>query len=291
MSLSLETQAKNEVFIEGLLSEIALKEVKYGGREGFAGEVMIELEQEVSGVTTPVIIPVSVFTYKLKNDGNPNPAYVGLEKLQESFTSVAAGGRENADKIRVRAGSIMENVYINERKEIVSYPRVRNVFFDRVTGDFSPRADFVVKIVIAGIKEEYDNEGIETGRLLIKGVIVQYGKRVDVVDFVVENKQAVAFIQSNYKKNDTVLVSGKIRFVVTETTKEIEQGFGDPIIETSTVRRSELVITSGSGSGLDEDSAYSAEDIAAALKARTERIENADKKPKAKSSSDEETGF
>ena len=57
--------------------------------------------------------------------------------------------------------------------------------------------------------DELDREGDTTGRLIIKGAVVQYGGMLDVLYFVVEQPEAVDFIQRNWKINDTVTVKGK----------------------------------------------------------------------------------
>lgn len=275
MSLSIsKTQAKNVVTIEGIVSEIKLREGTAGAtkKEYIGGEIVVELEQEVSGVRTSVLVPVSVFANKLKNDGNPNPAFKGLKEIEATYNSIAVVGRDKADKVRIDKGEITENVFYGQNSELVTFPRIRNTFFKKVTGDYNPHADFIAKIVIANIKDEIDKEGIETGRLVIKGLIVQYGGKIDVVDFVVEKKEAVAFIRDNYKKNDTVQVSGKVRFTSITETKETPQGFGDPIIETVTRNKRELVITSGSDGAMDEDESYDLSEIAKGLTARTEKL-------------------
>lgn len=276
MSLDIKkTQAKNVVSIEGIVSEIKLREgtAPSTKKDYIGGEVILEVEQEINGVVTTNLIPVSVFANKLKNDGQPNPGYKGLKEVETTYNSIASAGRENADKVRVQSGEITENAFYNQNKELISTARVRNTFFKRVASDYDPHANFIVKIVVIGMKDETDKEGIESGRLIVRGAIVQYGGKVDVVDFIVEDKQAVEYIRSKYNKNDTVQVSGKIRYIQDVITKSIEQGFGDPIEEKITKTKREFVITSGSAQALDEDESYDIAEIAAALKERTERLE------------------
>lgn len=289
MSLDIKkTQAKNVVSIEGIVSEIKLREgtAPSTKKDYIGGEVILEVEQEIGGVMTTSLIPVSVFANKLKNDGQPNPGYKGLKEVETTYNSIASAGRDNADKVRVQSGEITENAFYNQNKELISTARVRNTFFKRVASDFDPHANFIVKIVIIGMKDETDKEGIESGRLIVRGAIVQYGGKVDVVDFVVEDKQAVEYIRSKYNKNETVQVSGKIRYIQDVVIKSIEQGFGDPIEEKITKIKRELVITSGSAQALDEDESYDIAEIATALKERTERLEkDAEKATKSAASS------
>lgn len=297
MSLSINKPATNEVKIEGIVSEIKLREAsttKNGkNMEYIAGEVVLEVEQEINGETEISTIPLSVFASKLKKDGGSNPAYSGLEEIKNTYNSIASAGRENADRVRVMKGEIVENSFFNDSNELITSARVRNSFFKRLTNEeFNPHANFIVKIVILNIKEETDREGIETGRLAVKGGIVQWGGKVDVVDFVVESKDAIEYIKQNYNKNETVQVSGRVRFSVTTITNEIEQAFGEPIIDTKTRTKREFLITSGSQGGMDEDESYSVEEIAKALEQRKLALEESNKKTKEKSSAGTvDTGF
>lgn len=277
MSMDIKKQAKNVTSIEGIVSEIKLREgvVASSGKEYISGEVIVEVEQEINGIKTVNMIPVSVFATKLKNDGGQNPAFKGLKEVETTYNSVAAVGRENADKVRITNGELIENAFYNANDELISSARVRNTFFKRVTGEYNPHATFINKIFIMGIKDETDREGIETGRLAVKGAVVQYGAKVDVIDFIVEDKKAVEYIRSKYQKNQTVQVSGKLRYISTTETKEIEQGFGDPIVETITKTKRELIITSGSADAMDEDEAYALQDIVKCMEERTARLEKA----------------
>lgn len=297
MSLGIDKQALNEVKVEGLISEIKLRKgTTPSVGEYMAGDIVIEVEQELNGIVETNLIPVSVFAAVKKKDGNPNVAYTKLEEIEQTYNSIASSSREAATRVRFNQGSIEENSYFTPDKELRTSSRIKNTFFNKVSADFNPHAIFTAKIVILRIKDEVDKEGVETGRLLVQGAVVQWGEKVDVVDFIVESKEAIAYISQNYEKNQTVQVSGKVRFTVTTKTKRIEQGFGEPIEEVKTFYKRELVITSGSSEAFDEDESYNVEAIAKGLEARRARLEatasKSANKPKAvKTVSKEDVGF
>ena len=141
--------------------------------------------------------------------------------------------------------------------------------------------NFEAVIVIGNIKEEVRNDE-PTGRLIVKGILVQYGERADVVDFIVASTDAINHIQTYWNEGDTVRVAGKVNFSSRVIHEEKEVGFGDPIIEDRTISVKELIITSGSQSALDGDLAYEADEIREALKRRQatldEQKDNASKK-------------
>lgn len=282
MSLGLNKQTLNEVRIEGLISEIKFREGSASSTGDFiAGEIIVEVEQENNGMVETNLIPVSTFASKLKKDGNPNPAYKGLKEIEETYNSVASAGRDKADKIRASKGAELgENSFYNDKGELISSIRVRNTFFNRVNADYSPQALFTTKIVILSIKDEMDRDGVETGRLIIQGGLVQWGGRIDVVPFVVESKEAVAYIRQNYQKNQTVQISGKIRFISTTKTNKIEQAFGEDLVDEKTFTKREFIVTSGSSADFDEDESYDIDAVAKGLEERKARLQEAAEKSK-----------
>ena len=277
--LDLTTQATNEVMIEGVLQEVDLREgtlEKPGApmREYLAGTVTIAVTQTVSGNEESSEIPVSVFVNKLKNDGNPNPAYKNVDELRKNFVSKASGGAA-ADLVRVTRGELNENTFTTEGRTITSF-RVRNSFFNKVFADAQQIAAFRNKIVILSIAPEVDLNDAETGRLRIVGALVCYGARVDVLTYYVEDPTAIAYISKNWEEGNTVNISGRLRFAINTVEKQVESsevGFGEALPTSSSRRVRELIITSGSPGPLDDDESYDAEgEIVHALAERKARI-------------------
>ena len=278
MFLSIDKQATNEVIIEGVLQEVDLREGQMNRngqlRDYVAGTVTIQVTQEVGGVQEVNEIPVSVFATKLKNDGNPNPAYANIDTLRKTFVSMASGG-DKADVVRITRGEVTENTFTTDGRTITSF-RIRNSFFNRVLTDVNQIAAFKNKIVLLSIAPENGFDGTPTGRLMIKGAMVRYGSAVDVLTYYVEDPTAIAYISKNWNEGDTVNVSGRVRFTLATVERMAEQedvGFGEVLPTTSSRRVRELIITSGSAGGLDEEESYDAEgEIMHALAERKARI-------------------
>lgn len=285
-------ESKNVAVVEGLLQELDLTEANdKNGRPYIRGRVTIRTEQKVGQEVEISEIPVSVFAYKSKNDGNANPAYANIKTL-ETFKRLTTDG-DNAERIRLTSGRIGENLYAPNGKLISSWV-LNNSFFNKVTGDYAPKAVFEMQIVVRSIIEETDVNEVPTGRLKVSGVTVKYNGDIDQLNFVVENPQAIAHIQRNWNEKDTVNIKGYIRVkpVAKVSVKKDNDDFGDDIdtdVGTRTVR--ELVIAGGSTGCLDSDEAYDFEAIRQAVVARKARVDQveADGLAKSKSNSGSKT--
>jgi hypothetical protein len=293
--MNIEKQATNVVLIEGTYLEADLREGKASnGKDYIAGNIIIGVDQKVNGKMEYSEIPVSVFATKLKNDGKDNPAFKNISKLKTDFVSkaTAADTGHTADIIRLQRGEVMENVFTAPDGNVISFWRVRNAFFEQVKSDVVPKATFKNKIVLLNKKFEVDSEGVETGRLILKGALVQYAGKVDLITYVVETPDAIQHIDRKWQVNDTVLVAGFIRSTTTIEEHVEEVGFGAPIPDTVTRTKRELIVTTGSPEGLDESESYLVEDIKKGLQDRQERINEAAAQSKAKEqSADLQKGF
>ena len=272
-------QALNQSYIEGILSEVSIKTDvgKTSGKEYIIGEIKVRVDKEVDGEIVPNEVPVFVMAMKLTKKGTTNPSYESILKVKNEFTSLAAAGGDEskADIVRIRTGNIQENAFYTRDGNLVSYGRVSASFIERVTNraEFKPAATFKNVIVVANTREETDKEGEVTGRLVVTGLIPQWGGKIDMVNFVVENPQAVDHIRNYYKKGDTVQVAGDINYSVKTIETKVEAGFGEPMIERRTVSTREFIIKSGSPQGFDDDKAYAADGVREAVQARMARLE------------------
>ena len=285
-------QAENKVFIEGILSEIDIVERTYTSKDGaqnnaLAGQIKVRVEQKINGVDKILEIPVHVFVNEMTKKGTKNPAYESIDTVRREFISIASGaGVDGADRIRISGASIQMNEYWADENRLSSYPRINASFVQRVKRDeFTPKAQFSTEIVVSKMVNEVDNDGVETGRLKIEGILPQYGERVDVVPFIAENPNVVDAITQYWQPKDTVKVSGKLNFSSTVEIYTEEQGFGEPIEKRRTINVSELVITGGSQTPLEGDFAFNEEEIKNALAERKARLENRKAKELARSSS------
>ena len=269
-------QANNDVRIEGYLSEVDL-EVKVDKENNtyIAGEVTIEVPQTISGKDDISEVVVRVWARETTKTGKENPAFKQAKELLDNGISLAAcGGDHNtADKISVGGASLVENQFVSKDGRKVCYNYIRGSFFNKATKSFNPQATFSTEIVIKAIERE-EKDDVDTGRLLIDGVIVQYNDNCDSVRFVAESPDAINFISTSWQEGDTVRLFGHIRYSVEESTVEAveEVAFGET--PTKVVKKSvkEFVITSGSHP-YPSESAYDPEDIIKALKAKKDAFE------------------
>lgn len=290
-------QAKNEVFIEGILAESNIKTgVSASTNKPYIrGEVKILVNQKVDQEVVESLIPVRMFAMKFKNDGKPNPAYEAIERVQDSFISIAAAGNiADADAVRITRGTINENIFVPKGSDKeVSFPEIQANFISRINrATLNPLTRFSVNVAISSIKEEVKHDE-PTGALVLRGCVAQYGDRLDLIDFKVYKDNAKSHIESHWSKGDTVNIQGFINFSSkTEYTEEEESGFGEPILTPKTTTVRELVITSGSPEPFDEERAYTKAELNKALDERLARIsEETSKKAAEAEAKDDPTGF
>lgn len=292
-------QSKNEVVIEGILNEVDLKVRKdKNDRTYISGKVFFLVQQTINGVEDIDIIPVNVFAYELTKAGKQNPAFKSAKDLLDNYKSISSlgGGRdaiESADKYMVTGANIAVNQFTAADGREVTYPLIRGSFFQKVNINKSlqPEASFTQEILIKKIEPEVKDD-VETGRLLIDGIVIQYGEIPDIITYVVASKEAIDFIDNNWAPEDTVKIGGRIRWSVTEDTIEdnTEVGFGTP--EKRVVQKTlrEFVITSGSGS-YPEESSYNTEEVVAALQKKKEDYEAKQKENQTPKASPRSRGF
>ena len=284
-------QAENSVKIEGILSEIDLKTgttTKNGKTiEYIGGSIKVRVTQTINGKEADLDIPVFMYSNKLKNDGNPNPAYDSIHRVMTEYTSIAAGGMDAADRIRITNANIRMNEYYGQTGNLNSYPRINASFVTKVTdlSKFNPEASFSVVFMIAAMGYETDREGVQIeNRFKIRGILPQYGGKVDVVDFYATNPNVIDAVSSYWTEKDTVKINGKLNFTSTVEEKMVQVDFGEPRMERRTVSVSELIITGGTQTPLDGDFAFNEDDINVALQERQAYLATLKEKAKQKES-------
>lgn len=271
----------NEVSIEGILSEVNLKETTdKNGNPAICGEYKIRTTNVIDGVSHQVEIPVRVYQSKITNNKKENPAYATAQKIMKDYVSIAAGGEDKADAIRLpeRSTSLQENFFVSKTTGQMIYGAgIRASFANQINkADMDSGAKFKAIVVVGDLIDELDKNDNETGRLILKGVIPTWGGKVDVIDFVASNRKVIDHIRNSWHKGDTVMIGGVINFssVVKETVSDEGDSFGEPIVNKKTQTVREFVITGGHESPLtEEEGAYSSDAIAEALQERQKRIE------------------
>lgn len=277
-----ENGALNEVVIDGILSEVKLQEgTDTNGNPAIYGEYKIRTTNVVDGMEYKVEIPVRVYQSKITKNKKDNPAYATAQKIMKDYVSIAAGGEEKATALRLpeKSTSLQENFFMSKTSnQMVFSSGIRASFANEINkADMQPGARFKNVIVIGGMEPEVNKDDEETGRLIIKGVLPQWGGRVDVIDFIVANRKIIDHVQHNWKKGDTVLIGGYINYIsIVETKTDDSNTFGEVMKSQSTRSVREYIVTGGHEEPLTEDEgAYDMDDIAEALQERQKRIEEA----------------
>lgn len=266
-------QAENRVRIEGILSEINLKYgsfVKNGATiDNIGGSIKVLVDQVINDEAVELEIPVYMFATKLTNAGKPNPAYESIEKVMTEFTSIASGaGKAGADKVRITGATIRMNEYYNQQGQLVSFPRINASFVAKATGEFRPEASWSLEFAVSSMDFVTDNEGVEVEpkKLRIKVIVPQYGGKVDTMELYATNPRVIDAVTSYWENSKTYSAKGRLNF--TSTTREVieECDFGEPDVRYQTVTVSELVVTKGTQSPMEDEKAFEPAELATALK-------------------------
>ena len=270
---NLTNMSENKLNIIGKLLDVnaadgKLEDGRYYERATFTVRVnqTYNNKQEISE------IPISIFATQYTRDNRPNPAYENLQRLK-TMKTVQGYGEAEADVVRLSGASISENNFVAKSGNLINGWQIRSSFINS-GNNAQDIASFNIDIFIMDMHPEVDNDGEETGRLIIKGAIVQYNSVIDVLEFVVEGADRVEYIERNWNINDTVNIGGRIRVTSQETTRPAStSSWGEELPETTTRMVRELVITRGSDEPFEEDFAYDPAEIKKGFNVRKAKIE------------------
>ena len=284
------SQKENVVKVEGILSEIDLKYLDFQkngqARRAINGSVKIRVDQVVGGEERVNEVPVFVFVSELKNDGTKNQVFTSWEDVMKNWVSIAAGGIDAADRVRVTSGRIEMNEYYGQNGQLVTFPRVSTSFINKVRKeDCKPKAEFSVIFAVGQKGYKVDREGVETDQYFVKGIVPRYNGQVDVVEFIAANENVASAMNNYWESGDTVKASGRLNFTSRTEVTSIPVDFGESQETTRTVNISELIITGGSSTPLEGDMAFDVEDIEAALVERQTRLNQLKEKSQNRSDS------
>ena len=265
-------QSTNQINVTGkLLDTVFRSGTLSDGRAYESANMTVRVVQTYGGRQQISDIPVSMFAakYTLQNKLNS-----GFEQLQElkTFKTAQNVGVDEADMVRISRGTLKENNFVTRSGQLVHGWQINTSFISH--GNSTDVASFSEDIFIMDMHPELNREDEPTGRLIIKGGIVQYGGNLDVLDFIVENPNTVDYIERNWNINDTVNVRGRIRVTVIEDKASGgHSSWGEDIPETSARTVRELIITTGDDEPRDEEFAYDPAEIKKAFNARKAKIE------------------
>ena len=270
MSKSISIQANNKLNLAGILMDVTPGEGKLAdGRPYKRATVTIRVTQTYGKRTETSDIQVGMFATEFTSTGKQNPAWKSLLDLQMMKTAQNVG-IDNASHVRLTGATLQENNFVSRSGQLINGWQIRGSFINEAK--VSDVASFVTDIFIMNMEDEVDRDGDTTGRLIIKGGIVQYGGKLDVVNFIVEAPDTVEYISRNWEVNGTVTVKGRIR-VLTQEEEVQSGGWGEDVPDTTTKFVRELIITTGDDECKEEDFAYDPVEIKKAFNERKAAIE------------------
>lgn len=269
---SIGIQAKNQMNLVGKLLNVDFGEGKLSdGREYKRATVTIRVTQPVDGKEETSEIPVGFFATPYTSTGKQNPAYKSLLDLQNLKTAQNVG-IDAADQVRITSGVLSENNFVSRSGNLITGWQIRGSFIN--AAKMADIASFVTEIFIIDMHDEEDRNGEPTGRLVVRGGVVQYNSKLDVIDFIVEAPDKVEFISRNWENGTTVTVKGRVRVTSHETESSSESSsWGEDIPDTTTTFVRELIITGGDDGPKDEEFSYDPAEIKKAFNQRKAAIE------------------
>lgn len=271
MSKSISEQGQNKVNVVGKLLDVAFRQGKFSdGRDYESANMTIRVTQTYGGRDETSDIPVSMFAAKYTKKNTLNPGWTQLQDLK-SFKTVQNVGIDEATTVRVSGGNLRENNFVSRSGQLINSWQI-NTSFAGSTTNMLDTASFIMDIFIMDMKPEEDREGEPTGRLEVKGAVVQYNETLDILNFIVEQPEAVEFIERNWNVNDTVTIKGRVRVTSVEA-EPVKSSWGEEVPETNVRTVRELIITTGDDEGKEEEFAYDQNDIRKLFNARKVRLE------------------
>ena len=272
MSKNIMEQATNKINIVGKLLDTTFREGKTSAGQAYEScNFTVRVTQTYGGREETSEIPVSIFATQYTSQNKPHPGYKNIQEMKKMKT-VQDYGEAEATTVRMTSANIRENNFVARSGQLINGWQINTSFLNE--GKMADIASFNMDIFIMDMHEEVDREGEPTGRLVVKGAVVQYGGRLDVIEFIVEDNDAVNYISRNWEENQTVNVGGRIRVTSQEEKHSAsESSWGEELPETSTRMVRELIITRGSDEPFDEDFAYDAVEIKKAFNERKARLE------------------
>lgn len=280
-------ESLNKTTIEGILKELDIEErTAKTGKNYVTGKATVKVDQEINGKVVECEIPVRLFAMELTTSGEQSKLYTRILSYRDTFTSLAAcpeGNANLASKVSITNAKITENNWLTNSGEVKSSFQVESNFMEIARPGFKEQATFELSGVVLNKTMEVDattNE--ETGRMKIKFGVVGYKGKLNVIELIAATPNAVDFIDQNWNEGDTVTTYGAVSINQSTKTWKEEQGFGEPILRTKTISRKELIILSGSESGLEEEFSYEPNDIKKALETRNANLNELKERSKPK---------
>lgn len=271
-------QAENFVEIEGYLAENNLEQTVFrNGSEGIKGSIIVQVPQKINGKELMTEVPINFITSKFTKKGKINPSWESLNEAIGTLKSIAAtGSLETADKVYITGAELRNNAFVGRDGKVVDFTQIRGSFINKVRGPFSPKAQFTLEFMVANISRALDREGVELDppKVIVNAIVPQWGGKVDIVKLQTSNPNVVGAIEGYWEPNSCYKANGRFNF--TTETREVKEevDFGEARTKTYTNTTREYLITGGTQEPIEEEFAFSIEEIQKALTERREYHES-----------------
>lgn len=194
----------NTVHLSGLLYEhdLALKTTgnksKKPGTPFISGTISIATDDAITNIVQVHFTCVTAITAK----GTPNATFSTLNAILEGkVQSVMEHGKENAVKIKCDTAVGLNEFYTdrNGKEELVSVKRNEGGFVhivNEIEADEKARNRFDTDIVITGVvRKEADEEKNIPEKVIVRGAIFDFKKRLLPVEFEATNPRAMDYFE------------------------------------------------------------------------------------------------
>lgn len=244
----------NREILEGRLYDFDLtkKTVKnqasnYYGQEFWSGTIHIATDE--AGLN---VIPVH-YTFVLPTFGNgkTDSRFSAFEKITtENKAWVREGvGKENAEKIRLTPSGDLNDFYMVNDDRAVSAQRNEGgfiTFIKELAPEGTPRNKFTYDMIINKVTVIEPKEGTDDVlHARIHGVIFNFREAILPWDLIAYNPKAIEYFEGLGVSSANPIytqVWGSIKNTTIREKKEVENAWGEPIVEYSERTRREWVI-------------------------------------------------
>ena len=244
----------NREILEGRLYDfdLAKKTVKnqasnYYGQEFWSGTIHIATDE--AGLN---VIPVH-YTFVLPTFGNGkvDSRFSAFEKITtENKAWVREGvGKENAEKIRLTPSGDLNDFYMVNDDRAVSAQRNEGgfiTFIKDLAPEGTPRNKFTYDMIINKVTVVEPKEGTDDVlHARIHGVIFNFREAILPWDLIAYNPKAIEYFEGLGVSSANPIytqVWGSIKNTTIKVEKEVENAWGEPMIEYSERTRREWVI-------------------------------------------------
>ena len=211
------------------------------------------------------VVPVH-FTYVTAKTakGNPNATFSTLKNIVDGVVgTVMNNGKDNAGKVRIDSAIGLNEFYSdrNGAEELVSAKRNEGGFVhtvDILSADEKTHNTFEADMVITSVtRNEANEERKIPEKVIVRGCIFDFRKRVLPVEFSVTNARGMDYFESLDASPKTPVFTKVWGRQISETvtnTKEEESGWGEANVLTSAYTRRDWIITGSNPEPYEWDS-------------------------------------